>query len=740
MDQSKISVRPSALTFYSFFKSRSSMMHLGPVLVVFIQSIFIRLLSNTWSPLLNLISIQLRFAIWVFLRWIPTSQAPNIILSLFLFYCLAWWNCQKRLKQTNLIDQFNKEIIIQDIPNPNIPVLDINSNLPTLDDSTDLNSVLQIAASNQQSTSQIKLPSSEIDPLLSKPIKKLDQKSTSPSKFTRFLKFLIGFITDSIILNRLNFLINLILILFCLDYTFRTLLFNGEENLSFSRVGAVGETWAKIHVRIPNPDLDEINRNKKIGAKLIYRPMEPVGEWISSLDLITSNLSDWTTTAKIEQLWPNTLYEYRLTTLDSIHQTHQLFPTVGHFKTAPDSSLLSASKSDGGSFTFAYTSCIKPGFPYNPFRHPLHNDGANQLGEFASSQKIDFVLFLGDFIYADAPFYPGHALKHYWRKYRQSFAAEGWKKVMKSTRTMHIYDDHEILNDWAGQGNDTNETFQPANLAYQHYLGAANFDGPGNGENYYWFRHGDAAFFVWDCRRYRSSNQALDDQQKTMLGTKQKKVFLTWLNAVNATVTFKFVISSTPFMTLWSGPDGAIDTWAGFTTERNELMNIMQYVPNLIVLSGDRHEFAAAIIKESVTEFSTSPLNQFWLPIKTLSQENGFGKTGQERLLKYIPKGSHKFSTLNVDCRNPQQPKVDFKLYIDEEIAWQLTYLGKVVKQEPQQLGELLPTWDQLLKLIPPIKWFSNFKAPIFEAPTEFPESGPASFDFKDEGIENSPL
>lgn len=40
-----------------------------------------------------------------------------------------------------------------------------------------------------------------------------------------------------------------------------------------------------------------------------------------------------------------------------------------------------------------------------------------------------------------------------------------------------------------------------------------------------------------------------------------------------------------------------------------------------------------------MTEFSTSPLNQFYLPIRTLSQSNGKGATGEDVLLKcrFIP-------------------------------------------------------------------------------------------------------
>jgi alkaline phosphatase D len=36
---------------------------------------------------------------------------------------------------------------------------------------------------------------------------------------------------------------------------------------------------------------------------------------------------------------------------------------------------------------------------------------------------------------------------------------------------------------------------------------------------------------------------------------------------------------------------------------------------SIIFISGDRHEFAAAIIREKVLDFSISPLNQFYLPV-----------------------------------------------------------------------------------------------------------------------------
>lgn len=76
------------------------------------------------------------------------------------------------------------------------------------------------------------------------------------------------------------------------------------------------------------------------------------------------------------------------------------------------------------------------------------------------------------------------------------------------------------------------------------------------------------------------------------------------------------------------------DTWAAFLTERDAILDVLEHVPNVIVLSGDRHEFAAASLRNTVTEFSTSPMNMFYLPIRTLSQKHGRGPTGEDALLK----------------------------------------------------------------------------------------------------------
>lgn len=182
-----------------------------------------------------------------------------------------------------------------------------------------------------------------------------------------------------------------------------------------------------------------------------------------------------------------------------------------------------------------------------------------------------------------------------------------------------MYDDHEVFNDFSSSESDPR--FAPANSAFHHYLGEANYDPSIPGANYFDFQYGDSAFFVWDTRRYRSENFEVDDESKTMLGDQQKEVFFDWLakvrsplscvqgrelmrsEQVNQTVTWKFIVSSTPLMTLWcallflllassqltrSHAAHGDDTWAGFVTEREAVLDIMQYVPNVIVLSGVR--------------------------------------------------------------------------------------------------------------------------------------------------------
>jgi len=255
----------------------------------------------------------------------------------------------------------------------------------------------------------------------------------------------------------------------------------------------------------------------------------------------------------------------------------------------------------------------------------------------ASQITPHFMLFVGDFIYADVPTWGGGNLEWYHRLYKRVYASPSFRKVYEklrkstcssaatfmfietlltrqSTAIFTTWDDHEIINNFAGENLDNKGPFVNASSAYLTFLGNANPDPVSSDVHYYDFRYGDNAFFVLDTRRYRTTPKAKIDtlmiqfeqppRPGTMLGDKQLTALYSWLGKVNSTTTFKFIVSSVPFTTLWKGPDGATDSWAAYPEERNALLDVLEYVPNVIVISGDRHEFAVIEMRGKILEIS----------------------------------------------------------------------------------------------------------------------------------------
>ena len=143
------------------------------------------------------------------------------------------------------------------------------------------------------------------------------------------------------------------------------------------------------------------------------------------------------------------------------------------------------------------------------------------------------------------------------------------------------------------------------------------------------------------------------------------------MTQVNNTAVFKFIVSSVPFTALWTY-EALEDTWAAFPYEKSALLSAFQSVPNVIVLSGDRHEFAAIEFAagdggHNVLEVSTSPMSMFYVPfIRTLKprseevvnrtreeviikEDGNMGvvqhveEVPREKVLKYIAEGNYKW-------------------------------------------------------------------------------------------------
>ena len=475
--------------------------------------------------------------------------------------------------------------------------------------------------------------------------------------------------------------------------------------------------------------------------------------------LTLTNATDWTAVAELPDLWPATKYEWRLAFVHNNTFTPMPDRPIP-FMTWPDPRLSAYRKTkfaeneapvsdaipldDPNHFKFAAFSCVKPDFPYHPAqfwgwnwllrwlglgteqggitsrnRIPGFDLMANHLA--SSSHRLSglrFLLELGDLIYADVPRYGGPSVESYRQLYRNLFASSSFQRIYRSIPILGMYDDHEIVNNWSGGGynednflhsesahdNEAERVDAPIGLgaglqAWSEYVGRANPPSEAESEHYYSFQYGDSAFFVLDTRKHRTHLDT-DEEERTMLGQQQRDALLDWLHKVNQTATFKFIASSVPFTSLWGGPldlDGRTDGWSYFPHERRMLLDVLQYVPNVIILSGDRHEFASVSFRDSVLEFSTSPLSMFYIPIRTLSQEHSIDPPGEEVLLKYLPDGNYKWTELEVDTRDPQRPLVKVSVQVDGQPAWNVQIEGKPVHQPLSALGALAKSLLELL-------------------------------------------
>lgn len=253
----------------------------------------------------------------------------------------------------------------------------------------------------------------------------------------------------------------------------------------------------------------------------------------------------------------------------------------------------------------------------------------------------------------------------------------------------------QIINNYVGQSNDT-PPFVNADDAFRIYNAEANYDSRVSGQHYFDFRYGDVAFFVMDTRRHRSDPLTGEAVTRTMLGETQLSALYEWLGKVsrtslstsrpmfdtylpfqvNQTATFKFIVTSVPFTSLWTH-DAQIDSWAAYASEKASLLSALHTVPNVYLLSGDRHEFAAiefnplsetGVGAHVVREFSTSPFSMFYVPLvrtlratseavvprkklRIVDEENPpeevVEEVPMERVLKYLPIGNYKWCVIS---------------------------------------------------------------------------------------------
>jgi alkaline phosphatase D len=80
-------------------------------------------------------------------------------------------------------------------------------------------------------------------------------------------------------------------------------------------------------------------------------------------------------------------------------------------------------------------------------------------------------------------------------------------------------------------------------------------------------------------------------------------------------------------------------------------------------------------LPNEVIEVSISPLNQFYIPIRTYHSS----ETDQE--IAYFPDGNSKYAIYTIDTTNPEQPTLEVQLKIQGGTVWKHVFHGKKVER-----------------------------------------------------------
>jgi alkaline phosphatase D len=289
------------------------------------------------------------------------------------------------------------------------------------------------------------------------------------------------------------------------------------------------------------------------------------------------------------------------------------------------------------------------------------------------------MLFMGDFIYIDVPHRFGEDVETYRSEYRRVYSSPDWEPATQELPWIHVIDDHEIANDW---DKNTTGIYHAAVDPFTHYHVAANPDPVAPGETYAAFTQGPVSIFMLESRRHRTpESKNATDPSKSMLGKEQRSALLNWLSSPpeHPHVRWKIIVSSVPFTKNWRFGD--TDTWGTYLYERSLILDAAWKASRkqgvgIIVISGDRHEFAATRFPDptaaedsnqatDVLEFSVSPLNMFYLPIKTYRQLDD-----EDVELLYAPDGQQKFGAIDITVDGEGRSVLKFRLFVGGRETW----------------------------------------------------------------------
>lgn len=315
---------------------------------------------------------------------------------------------------------------------------------------------------------------------------------------------------------------------------------------------------------------------------------------LQGLVVVVDAETDYTAKIVVNGLTPGMRYYYRFRD----EADPQQVSAIGTFQTAPAAGVAAPLR-----FIFSGDT----NFAYAPFT----------VAASAADEDASLFFWFGDTIYADVPsggLGVARSLPEYRAKYRQVRGDPGIRALSAKMATITGPDDHEVANDYAGQGGET--PTDQINAGYRAHFEYMPITQQGVATDAYRvFRRfawgANAEFFIIDGRRYRARSAEAECEgnldpsgfflgplsadpdcqnallrPRTMLGEEQ----LAWLKeglAASAAKN-KFIVNNVPLSFLGIFP---YDRWDGYDAERRELLEFIDAhgITGVVFLTTDFH-------------------------------------------------------------------------------------------------------------------------------------------------------
>ncbi|WP_395604293.1 alkaline phosphatase D family protein [Pseudomonas sp. B21128] len=368
-------------------------------------------------------------------------------------------------------------------------------------------------------------------------------------------------------------------------------------------IGHVTTDHARLFIRGDRQD------NATVFAGIRYRPAD-TQQWSNGIFAKLSELRDMSEVFALNNLSSDTEYEYQAGWFSPMNPVHTQ-DSVAELPLQWPREIYRLRTRSTAKHARAYIvgSCrylrMTAGIASLPQLGDRIFASINQLIEGAQP-PISATLMTGDQIYVDDMnlFAPDREYKDILSKYRAAFSQPNIKRLMSSTSTYMILDDHEIEDNWPANASKSDSAlYRNAMAAYELYQASHSPVHPltTNGQinravlEHYWyqFSDGDIEWFVTDSRTRRN----LSPEDRRILDEAQEHALLKWL--INSPARVKFVVTSVMFYPDRKQPDG--DAWQAFPEQRLRLLETLRTrrIKNVVFVSGDVHGSLTARLTHS---------------------------------------------------------------------------------------------------------------------------------------------